>query len=129
MPISRRSILAAGASSVVTAAAGASAQDASALNETVADLVWRSEEANAALVRGDVDRYPIDHDLGRGDDDHAAQRLRDAMTLMANRRKHYCPRTGGRAAPLAGETRRSTAPSRAGTARTLPSISYDGLHR
>jgi ketosteroid isomerase-like protein len=55
--MTRRFILAAGTSSVATAAAGASAQVASAPDQAVADLVSQSEEANAALLRGDVDRY------------------------------------------------------------------------
>lgn len=54
MTMTRRSILAAGASSIV---AGASARQASAHEDAVADLVQRSEQANAALMRGDVDRY------------------------------------------------------------------------
>jgi ketosteroid isomerase-like protein len=41
----------------MTAATCASAQGASSADETVAELVWRSAEANAALLRGDVDRY------------------------------------------------------------------------
>ncbi|MTH80176.1 YybH family protein [Paracoccus aestuariivivens] len=57
MPISRRTILAAGASSVVTAAASASVQDDPAIEKAIAELVQRSQEANAALLRSDVDRY------------------------------------------------------------------------
>lgn len=57
MPMTRRCILAAGASSVVTAAASAPAQEGFAANPPVAELVRRSEEANAALMRGDVDHY------------------------------------------------------------------------
>ena len=68
MPMTRRFILAAGASSVVTAAASASAQE---LDEAVAELVSRSEEANAALLRGDVDRY------------RALIKLTDDFTLMS----------------------------------------------
>jgi opacity protein-like surface antigen len=54
MPTSRRSVLAAGAAS---AAALASPATAASLDETVASLVRRSAEANAALMRGDTDAY------------------------------------------------------------------------
>lgn len=57
MPMTRRSILLAGATSVVTAATSASAREGLTGNPDVADLVRRSEEANAALMRGDVDHY------------------------------------------------------------------------
>lgn len=60
MPTSRRSLLAAasaaGLTSLATSAAVGSHQDP-AIDRTVAKLVRRSEEANDALMRGDVDRY------------------------------------------------------------------------
>jgi ketosteroid isomerase-like protein len=62
MTTSRRSVLAAGAAGVASFATGASAQTPAPqggpdIDEAVADLARRSEEANAALVRGDVARY------------------------------------------------------------------------
>jgi len=60
MPTSRRSLLAAsgaaGIASLATSAPAASHQDTS-IDLAVAELVRRSEEANDALMQGDVDRY------------------------------------------------------------------------
>jgi ketosteroid isomerase-like protein len=60
MPISRRSLLAAAGAAGITSlatSAPAQAQEDTAIDQAVADLVRRSEEANDALMRGDVDRY------------------------------------------------------------------------
>jgi ketosteroid isomerase-like protein len=60
MPNSRRTILAAaGAAGLAALSAGAAAQadEGSPVDRTVADLLRRSETANAALLRGDVDTY------------------------------------------------------------------------
>jgi len=60
MPTSRRSLLAAagaaGITSLATSAPAESHQD-SAIDRTVAELARRSEEANDALMQGDIDRY------------------------------------------------------------------------
>ncbi len=59
MRTTRRTLLtAAGAAGFATLAAGpAQPQDASVVEQAVADLVRRSEQANAALMRGDIDTY------------------------------------------------------------------------
>ena len=60
MSNSRRTILAAaGVAGVAALSAGAIAQagEASPINHEVADLIQRSEDANAALLRGDVNTY------------------------------------------------------------------------
>ncbi|MBC7941060.1 MAG: nuclear transport factor 2 family protein [Chitinophagaceae bacterium] len=61
MPTSRRSVLAAagGFASIDVAAAPAAAAVRTAVttDETVAELVRRSEASNAALMRGDIPRY------------------------------------------------------------------------
>lgn len=59
MPTTRRTLLsAAGAASLASLAADAAgAREASAVEQTVAELVRRSEDANAALLRGDIDAY------------------------------------------------------------------------
>ncbi len=58
MSQSRRTILAAGASGLASLAAGAPTkmQD-HIIGPIVADLVRKSEKANAALMRGDIDTY------------------------------------------------------------------------
>ncbi|GLS32526.1 Ketosteroid isomerase homolog [Mesorhizobium albiziae] len=60
MPTSRRYLLAtagaAGLTSLATSASAGVPKDP-AMDRTVAELVRRSEEANDALMRGDVDRY------------------------------------------------------------------------
>ena len=59
MPTTRRTLLTtAGAAGLASLAARvASAGEASAVKDAVADLVERSQEANAALLRGDIDAY------------------------------------------------------------------------
>ena len=60
MPTSRRSLLAAaGAAGITSLATGtpAGSHENRAIARTIAELVRRSEEANDALMRGDVDRY------------------------------------------------------------------------
>lgn len=53
----RRSLLGAGFPPVLTTASSASAQEGLAASEAIAELIGRSAEANAALLRGDVGRY------------------------------------------------------------------------
>jgi len=63
MPTSRRSVLAAagaGLASLGSAGAATASTEAHAAKETsrqVAELVQRSQDSNAALMRGDIDRY------------------------------------------------------------------------
>lgn len=59
MPTTRRTFLtAAGAAGLASLAAGsARSEENSAIERTVADIVQRSEDANAALLRGDIDAY------------------------------------------------------------------------
>lgn len=59
MPHTRRNILAAGATGLTALAAtvGAPAIQAKDTDPAVADLIERSEKANAALMRGDIDTY------------------------------------------------------------------------
>jgi ketosteroid isomerase-like protein len=58
MTHSRRNILAAGATGFATLATKANAGTAMTdVDQAVADLIARSEKANAALMRGDVDTY------------------------------------------------------------------------
>lgn len=53
----RRSLLAAGAPPFLTTTSDGASQGGSAVAEAVTELVGRSAEANAALLRGDVGRY------------------------------------------------------------------------
>lgn len=75
MPTSRRSVLAAAGAGLVLSQIGATADAANPAepNPTaeIAELVRRSETANAALMRGDVDRY------------RALVTLTDDFTLMS----------------------------------------------
>lgn len=59
MPTTRRTLItAAGAASLASLAVDAAgSREAAAVEKTVADLVRRSEDANAALLRGDIDAY------------------------------------------------------------------------
>jgi ketosteroid isomerase-like protein len=63
MSVSRRSILAAASADLAllhtarSAKASAQADEEAVVDQTVADLVKRSEEAHAALMRGDVKKY------------------------------------------------------------------------
>jgi ketosteroid isomerase-like protein len=58
MSHTRRSIIAAGASGLTSLAATGSPRAQIAQNDPpIADLVLRSEKANAALMRGDIDTY------------------------------------------------------------------------
>ena len=60
MPTSRRSILAAaGSAGLASLAIGvsAAAHEDPAIDRTIAELVQRSRDANAALMRGDIDFY------------------------------------------------------------------------
>src|SRR3712207_6601233 len=61
MSTSRPLAMAASAASVASCVSYASAEtppvDASFGGDPVAELIWRSEVANAALLRGEVDRY------------------------------------------------------------------------
>ena len=60
MPTSRRSLLAAAGSAgfaSLAVGASASAQEDPAIDLTIAKLVQRSRDANAALMRGDIDFY------------------------------------------------------------------------
>lgn len=76
MLTSRRSVVAAGAAAAASLASGASAKapatpEANEIDQAVAELIRRSEEANAALMRGDVARY------------RALVTLSDDFTLMS----------------------------------------------
>ncbi|WP_441228134.1 YybH family protein [Tardiphaga sp. 20_F10_N6_6] len=59
MPTTRRSLLAAGGAGFASLATGSSARSGKnpSVDQVVADLVGRSEEANAALMRGDIGSY------------------------------------------------------------------------
>jgi ketosteroid isomerase-like protein len=59
MPTTRRTLLtAAGIAGLASVAVGAARSEENAtIDQTVADLVRRSEDANAALVRGDIGAY------------------------------------------------------------------------
>lgn len=62
MPATRRTILAAAAGAGFASlgnagATGVSANAGSAVDREVAELIQRSAESNAALMRGDIDRY------------------------------------------------------------------------
>jgi ketosteroid isomerase-like protein len=62
MSLSRRSICAAASAGVAlsqtrSARAAAQAQDEPVIDQTIADLVRRSAEANAALMRGEITKY------------------------------------------------------------------------
>jgi ketosteroid isomerase-like protein len=61
MSVSRRSILAAAGAGVALSptarSASAQAQEEATFDQTVADLVQRSAEANAALMRGEITKY------------------------------------------------------------------------
>jgi len=57
MPASRRSILAAAAGAGFASLGSANAHAGAAIDREVAGLVQRSAESNAALMRGDLDRY------------------------------------------------------------------------
>lgn len=54
---SRRKVLAGGATGLASLAAGPEAIAATGGKQAVADLIARSEAANAALMRGDIDTY------------------------------------------------------------------------
>ena len=56
MKTSRRAVIAASAASLASTASGGALAGAST-NQEVAALIRRSEEANAALMRGDIDTY------------------------------------------------------------------------
>ncbi len=76
MPTSRRPILAAAGAGLVLSQIGGTANatnpaEPNAVPDAVAELVQRSETANAALMRGDVDRY------------RALVTLTDDFTLMS----------------------------------------------
>lgn len=58
MPHSRRTIIAAGATGLASLATGAPAKTKEGIvDDIVAELVRKSEQANAALMNGDVDTY------------------------------------------------------------------------
>jgi ketosteroid isomerase-like protein len=58
MKYSRRSAMAIGAAALATQATSAETRaSAEEIDHTVADLIARSERANAALMRGDIDTY------------------------------------------------------------------------
>ncbi|MGM4887515.1 YybH family protein [Tardiphaga sp. 862_B3_N4_1] len=59
MPTTRRTLLAAGGAGFASLATGSSARSGknSSVDQAITDLVERSEEANAALMRGDIGSY------------------------------------------------------------------------